>query len=40
MKLLDEIYAYQGQLSLQELYDYIGTLNDRVNSQIQQGTEN
>lgn len=38
MKLLDEIHAYQGQLTLEELYQFIQDLANRVNHQIHQGT--
>ena len=31
MKFLDEIYAYQGQLTLKELYQFIEKLMNRVN---------
>lgn len=38
MKLLDEIHAYQGQLTLEELHQFIQDLANRVNHQIHQGT--
>lgn len=38
MKLLDEIHAYQGKLSLPELQDFIQKLGDRVNQSFHQGT--
>lgn len=38
MKLLDEIHAYQGKLSLLELQDFIRKLGDRVNQSFHQGT--
>ncbi len=38
MKLLDEIHAYQGKLSLPELEAYIQKLCDRVNQSLHQGT--
>lgn len=38
MKLLDEIHAYQGQFSLEELHQFIQELANRVNHQIHQGT--
>ncbi len=38
MKLLDEIHAYQGQFDLNELYNFIFKLNQRVNHQLHQGT--
>lgn len=38
MKLLDEIQAYSGKLTLVELYDKIAEINDRINSNISRGT--
>lgn len=38
MKLLDEIHAYQGQLTLEELHQYIQDLCHRLNHGIHQGT--
>ena len=38
MKILDEICAYSGKLTLVELYDKVRELNQRVNSQFNQGT--
>lgn len=38
MKLLDEIHAYQGKLTLLELHDFIQRLCDRVNQSFHQGT--
>src|SRR5690606_27355748 len=38
MKILDEIHAYQGKLSLVELQAYIQKLCDRVNQSFHQGT--
>ena len=38
MKLLDEIHAYQGKLSLSELHEFIQRLCDRVNQSYHQGT--
>lgn len=38
MKLLDEIHAYQGQLTLEELYQFIQDLGNRINHQLHQGT--
>lgn len=38
MKFIDEIHAYQGQLTLEELYKFVQTLNNRINHQIHQGT--
>jgi len=38
MKLLDEIHAYQGKLSLVELEDFIQKLCDRVNQSFHRGT--
>lgn len=38
MKILDEIHAYQGKLSLVELQTYIQKLCDRVNQSFHQGT--
>jgi len=38
MKLLDEIHAYQGQFTLEELHQFILDLANRVNRQIHQGT--
>jgi len=38
MKLLDEIHAYQGQFTLEELHQFIQDLANRVNHQIHQGT--
>ena len=37
-KLLDEIHAYQGQLTLEELHQYIDKLCDRINHEVHQGT--
>ncbi|MFS0780116.1 IS21 family transposase [Bacillus sp. 1P06AnD] len=38
MKLLDEIHAYQGQLTMEELHLFIQDLGNRMNHQIHQGT--
>ena len=38
MKLLDEIYAYNGLLDYEGLVKLIETLNDRVNGQVHSGT--
>ncbi|WNR45113.1 IS21 family transposase [Paenibacillus roseipurpureus] len=38
MKLLDEIHAYQGQLSLEELHQYVQKLCNRINQSFHQGT--
>jgi hypothetical protein len=38
MKLLDEIHAYQGQLSLAELHQYVQKLCNRINQSFHQGT--
>lgn len=38
MKILDEIHAYQGQLSLPELQEFIEKLCNRVNQSFHQGT--
>jgi transposase len=38
MKLLDEIHAYQGQLTLEELHQFVQDLCNRINHEIHQGT--
>ena len=38
MKFLDEIHAYQGQLTLNELYQFIEKLMNRVNQSFHQGS--
>jgi transposase len=38
MKLLEEIHAYQGKFSLEELHQFVKELCDRINHQIHQGT--
>ena len=38
MKLLDEIYAYQGKLTLEELNEKIQQINLRKNMDIHSGT--
>ncbi|MDG4658637.1 IS21 family transposase [Ectobacillus antri] len=38
MKFLDEIHAYQGQLTLEELYLFIERLANRINQSFHQGT--
>lgn len=38
MKLLDEIHAYQGQLTLEELHVFVQDLSNRVNHEVHQGT--
>ena len=38
MKILDEIKAYSGQLTLKELYELVARINERVNNQINFGT--
>src|SRR5699024_7579576 len=38
MKFLDEIHAYQGQLTLEELYEFIEKLANRLNQSFHQGT--
>jgi hypothetical protein len=38
MKLLDEIHAYQGQLSIEELHQFVQDLCQRINHEVHQGT--
>jgi transposase len=38
MKLIDEIHAYQGKLSYEELQDFIQSLCERINHSYHQGT--
>jgi hypothetical protein len=38
MKLLEEIHAYQGKFSLEELHLFVKELCNRINHQIHQGT--
>ena len=38
MKILDEIHAYQGQLYLHEIPQFIADLNDRLNYSVHNGT--
>src|SRR5690606_7267683 len=38
MKLLDEIHAYQGKLSLEELHQFVQDLCHRINHEIHQCT--
>lgn len=38
MKLLDEIYAYNGLLDYQELNELVQRLNERINHQVHPGT--
>ncbi|UJZ87190.1 IS21 family transposase [Heyndrickxia coagulans] len=38
MKLLDEIHAYQGQLTLEELHQFVQDLCNRINHELHQGT--
>lgn len=38
MKLLDEIHAYQGKFSYEELHDFVQRLCDRINNSYHQGT--
>lgn len=38
MKFIDEIHAYQGQLTLEELYQFIEKLMNRVNQSFHQGS--
>lgn len=38
MKFIDEIYAYQGQLTLEELYQFIEKLMNRINQSFHQGS--
>jgi len=38
MKIIDEIHAYQGQLTLEELYKFVQDLCNRINHQVHQGT--
>ncbi len=38
MKFIDEIHAYQGQLTLNELYQFIERLMNRVNQSFHQGS--
>ncbi|AZB44409.1 IS21 family transposase [Bacillus sp. FJAT-42376] len=38
MKLLDEIHAYQGQLTLEELHRFVQDLARRINHELHQGT--
>ncbi|MCM3022581.1 IS21 family transposase, partial [Heyndrickxia ginsengihumi] len=37
MKLLDEIHAYQGKFSYEELHDFVQRLCDRINNSYHQG---
>ena len=39
MKILDELRAYSGQLTLIELYEYVSKLNERINNSLNQGTD-
>ena len=38
MKVLDEIRAYNGKLNYRELVELVGRINNRVNTQVNQGT--
>lgn len=38
MKILDEIRAYNGKLNYRELVELVTRINDRVNTQVSQGT--
>lgn len=38
MKLLDEIHAYQGKLTLEELHQFVQDLCNRINHEMHQGT--
>lgn len=38
MKLLEEIHAYQGQLTLDELHQFVQDLCNRINHEVHQGT--
>ena len=38
MKILDEIRAYNGKLNYRELVELVTRINNRVNSQVNQGT--
>ena len=38
MKLLDEIHAYQGKFSFEELHDFVQKLCTRINQTFHQGT--
>lgn len=38
MKLLDEIHAYQGQFTYEELHEFVKRLNERINHSVHQGT--
>lgn len=38
MKLLDEIYAYQGKLTFEKLHEFIQKLCKRINQTFHQGT--
>ena len=38
MKILDEIRAYNGKLNYRELVELVTKINNRVNSQVNQGT--
>jgi len=38
MKLLDEIHAYQGRLTLEELHQFVQDLCNRINHELHQGT--
>lgn len=38
MKLLDEIYAYNGLLGYNELNELVNRLNERINHQVHPGT--
>lgn len=38
MKLIDEIHAYQGQLTLEELHQFVQDLCHQINHEVHQGT--
>lgn len=38
MKLLDEIHAYQGKLTFEELHNFVQKLCTRINQMFHQGT--
>lgn len=40
MKIFDEIRAYNGKLNYRELVELVTRINNRVNTQVSQGTEN
>ena len=38
MKILDEIRAYNGKLDYREVVELVSRINNRVNTQVNQGT--